>query len=45
MLDGSFNPFVGPVYDTNGEMQIGAGEELTDDFIYSKWDWYIDGVG
>jgi len=45
MLDGSFNPFVGPIYDTNGEMQIGAGEELTDDYMYSKWDWYIDGVG
>ena len=45
MLDGTLNPFVGPLYDTDGEMRIGAGEELTDDFIYSKWDWYIDGVG
>ena len=44
MLDGTFNPFVGPIYDTNGEMRIADGEELTDDFLYSQWDWYINGV-
>jgi simple sugar transport system substrate-binding protein len=44
MLDGKLNPFVGPISDQNGEVQIPAGEVLTDDFLYAKWDWLVEGI-
>ncbi len=44
ILDGSFNPFVGPITNTKGKVVIAKGEELSQVFLRSKWDWAVEGV-
>ncbi|HEU4450982.1 MAG TPA: BMP family ABC transporter substrate-binding protein [Gaiellaceae bacterium] len=41
--DGSFEPFVGPVRDQAGDVQIPEGEEISfEQFV--TWDWFVEGV-
>jgi basic membrane lipoprotein Med (substrate-binding protein (PBP1-ABC) superfamily) len=41
--DGSFKPFVGPIADQAGQVQIADGEEVTfEQFV--TWDWFVEGV-
>lgn len=42
-VDGSFNPFVGPVADQAGEVRIADGEEVTFEQFLS-WDWFVQGI-
>jgi basic membrane protein A len=44
VTSGAENPFVGPIKDNKGKVRIKAGQELSDDFLYGQWDWYVDGV-
>jgi basic membrane lipoprotein Med (substrate-binding protein (PBP1-ABC) superfamily) len=41
---GALNPWVGPISDSNGDLRVEEGEELTDEFIFGGWDWYVEGV-
>ncbi len=38
------NVFVGPIKDQNGKVRIAEGEEASEDFLYSGWDWLVEGV-
>ena len=44
IISGALNPFVGPFYDQDGVEQVPAGEALSDEFLYSGWSWYVQGV-
>ena len=44
IISGALNPFVGPFFDRAGVEQVPAGEALSDEFLYSGWDWYVQGV-
>jgi basic membrane lipoprotein Med (substrate-binding protein (PBP1-ABC) superfamily) len=44
LASGAENPFVGPIKDNTGKVQVPAGEELTDEFLYGQWDWFVEGV-
>jgi basic membrane protein A and related proteins len=44
MMKENYNPFVGPIKDSKGEVRVKEGETLDDNFLYSKWDWVVDGV-
>lgn len=41
---GAENPFVGPIKDTTGKVRVQAGEELSDEFLYGQWDWFVEGI-
>jgi basic membrane lipoprotein Med (substrate-binding protein (PBP1-ABC) superfamily) len=43
MINEDLNVFVGPIYDTEGELRIEEGEELTPMELY-RWDWAVEGV-
>jgi len=43
ILDGSFEPFTGPIKDQNGEVKIADGVKMADADIYNM-DWFIEGV-
>lgn len=43
-LRGGTNVFVGPIYDQKGKLRVPEGEELSDEFLYSGWDWLVKGV-
>lgn len=43
MLNEGFNPFVGPIMDTKGEIRVAEGEEMDDMQLY-LWDWAVEGV-
>lgn len=38
------NPFVGPIFDQDGNLGVEEGEELSDEFLYFQWDWLVQGV-
>jgi simple sugar transport system substrate-binding protein len=38
------SPFTGPIYDQSGKLRVKKGQRLSDDFIYSKWNWLVKGV-
>jgi basic membrane lipoprotein Med (substrate-binding protein (PBP1-ABC) superfamily) len=42
MLKG-FNPFVGPLKDTAGNVKVREGDAMNDMMLYS-WDWVVEGV-
>ena len=44
LSSGAENPFVGPIKDNTGKVRVPAGEELTDEFLYGQWDWYVEGI-
>ena len=44
LTNGSFNPFVGPLYDSSGKLQVPKGKKLSQDFLYSGWKWTLRGV-
>ncbi len=44
LASGAENPFVGPIKDNTGKVRVPAGEQLTNDFLYGGWDWYVDGI-
>jgi basic membrane protein A and related proteins len=43
LMDGSLNPFEGPIEDTSGKVRVPAGKELTD-LQLATWDWAVLGV-
>jgi basic membrane protein A and related proteins len=44
LSSGAENPFVGPIKDNNGKVRVPAGEELTDEFLYGEWSWFVEGI-
>lgn len=44
ILNDEFYPYVGPIYDSTGELRVEAGEELSPLFLYQEWDWAVEGV-
>ncbi len=44
LVSGAENPFVGPIKDNEGKVQVKAGEELSDEFLYGEWEWYVEGI-
>jgi basic membrane protein A len=44
MLNGELTPFQGPLKDASGNERLGAGEPLSEIFMYSQWDWPVEGV-
>jgi basic membrane lipoprotein Med (substrate-binding protein (PBP1-ABC) superfamily) len=44
LASGAENPFVGPIKDNTGKVRVPAGEELTDEFLYGEWGWYVEGI-
>lgn len=43
IMNGSFNPFVGPIKDTKGEVRVPEGQTMTEMDLY-LWDWAVEGV-
>jgi len=43
IIDGSVQPFSGPIKDQKGEMKLAAGKTMTDEEM-QKLNWYVDGV-
>jgi len=43
MLNGSFNPFVGPIKDTKGVVRVPDGQTMSEMDLY-LWDWAVEGV-
>lgn len=43
MLEG-WSPFVGPIKDKDGKIRVPAGEKLTPEYMYDKWNWSVEGV-
>lgn len=44
LASGAENPFVGPIKDNAGKVRVPAGEELSDQFLYAEWEWYVEGI-
>ena len=44
ILSGTFDVFYGPVYDNEGNLRIGEGENITDNVMLNEFDWYVEGV-
>jgi basic membrane protein A len=44
MLNEGFNPFVGPLHDSKGELRVAEGEELSAEFRRREWNWPVEGV-
>jgi basic membrane protein A len=43
ILDGTYDPFMGPIYDQNGVLRVKKGEELSDADKLSL-QWFVRGV-
>jgi basic membrane lipoprotein Med (substrate-binding protein (PBP1-ABC) superfamily) len=43
MMDGK-KFIVGPIKDTKGKLRFKEGEEVSEEFMFSKWDWSVEGV-
>lgn len=43
-IEAGENVFVGPLYDNQGTERVREGEELTEEFLASQWDWLLGGV-
>ena len=43
IIDGSFDPSTGPLYDQNGELKVEDGVKMTDDEIWNM-NWFVQGV-
>jgi basic membrane protein A and related proteins len=44
MYSGEFDPFVGPIYDNEGELRFADGEVMTDEYRYRDWTWPVAGI-
>lgn len=44
MINEGYNPFVGPIYDSSGELKVEEGEELTPQYRNHEWYWAVQGV-
>ncbi|MFN8161746.1 MAG: BMP family ABC transporter substrate-binding protein [Solirubrobacterales bacterium] len=44
LASGKLNPFVGPIKDTSGAVRVPPGKKLSNNFLYSGWKWYVDGI-
>ena len=44
MLNEGFDPFVGPITDSKGELRVVEGEGVDAEFRRSGWDWAVQGV-
>ena len=42
--EGSFDVFYGPVKDNEGNVRVEKGENLSDDTMLNRFDWYVEGV-
>jgi basic membrane protein A len=40
---GGFNPFVGPIKDSKGNVKVAAGQKMSENDLYN-WDWSVEGV-
>jgi basic membrane protein A and related proteins len=43
MLNEGYNPFMGPIKDSKGQVRVPEGKTLTPDELY-LWDWSVEGV-
>ncbi len=41
---GAFDVFYGPVYDVNGKIRIGDGENMPDEAMLNDFNWYVKGI-
>ena len=41
---GTFDVFYGPVVDTEGNVRVAEGENMSDEAMLNEMDWYVDGV-
>ena len=44
MENGSFDVFYGPILDNNGVLRIEEKENMSDDTMLNRFDWYVEGV-
>lgn len=44
MMNEGYNPFVGPIRDTGGNVVIAEGEEMTPMYVYGEWYWVVEGI-
>lgn len=42
--EGTFDVFYGPVTDNEGKIRVDEGENLSDDAMLNRFDWYVEGV-
>ncbi|HIC99103.1 MAG TPA: hypothetical protein EYP08_05575 [Pyrodictiaceae archaeon] len=43
ILDGSWDPFTGPIYDNEGKLRIEKGYRASHDMLWNM-DWFVEGV-
>ena len=43
IIDGSLEPFTGPIKNQNGEVVVADGTKMTDDEIWNM-NWFVEGV-
>jgi basic membrane lipoprotein Med (substrate-binding protein (PBP1-ABC) superfamily) len=43
LMNGTLNPFVGPIKDTTGTVRVQEGQKMTDLELYN-WNWAVEGV-
>jgi len=43
IIDGKYDPFMGPIYDQEGKLRVKAGEKLSDEELQSM-QWFVQGV-
>lgn len=41
---GTFDVFYGPIRDNTGQVKVEEGENLSDDAMLNRFDWYVEGV-
>lgn len=44
MLDGEWDVFYGPIYDSDGRLRVASGENLPDDYLLNELNWFVEGV-
>ena len=41
---GEFDVFYGPVKDQDGKIRVEKGENMSDEVLLNRFDWYVEGV-
>lgn len=44
MESGTFDVFYGPIWDNQGNLMIEEGENMSDEAMLNRFDWYVEGV-
>ena len=44
LLSRTWDVFYGPVFDQQGNLRIGRGENISDDELLARFDWFVEGV-